>query len=112
MWQFLTIRFFGLVCLVPLVEEFFIRGFLMRYIDDPDWDQIPLGTAGRWAILGVFIYAGFTHPSEALAALPWFGMVTWLYLKTNSIWNCVIAHAITNLLLGIYVVKTGTWELW
>jgi uncharacterized protein len=112
MWQFLTIRFFGLVLLVPVVEEFFIRGFLMRYIDDPDWDQIPLGTAGKWAILGVFIYAGFTHPSEVLAALPWFGMVTWLYLKTNSIWNCVIAHSITNLLLGIYVVKTGTWELW
>ncbi len=112
MRQFLAIRFFGLVLLVPLVEEFFLRGFLMRYIDDPDWDQIPLGTAGRWAILGVFIYAGFSHPSELIAALPWFGMVTWLYLKTNSIWNCVIAHSITNLLLGLYVVYTGTWDLW
>jgi hypothetical protein len=30
MWEFLAIRFFGLVIVVPIIEEFFIRGFLMR----------------------------------------------------------------------------------
>lgn len=109
---FLGVRLFGLVLVVPIIEEFFLRGFLMRYIDDPDWDEVPLGTAGKWAILGVFIYAGFTHPSEAIAALAWFGMVTWLYLKTGSIWNCVIAHSITNLLLAAYVLWREEWALW
>jgi hypothetical protein len=109
---FIAIRVIGLVLVVPVVEEFFLRGWLMRYIDDPDWDEIPLGTAGKWAILGVFVYAGLSHPSEAIAALAWFGMVTWLYLKTGSIWNCVIAHAITNLLLAAYVLYTRSWVLW
>jgi CAAX prenyl protease-like protein len=112
MWQFIYIRFAGLVLVVPIVEEFFLRGWLMRYIDDPDWDEIPLGEAGKWALIGVPIYGALTHPNEPLAAIVWFSMVTWLYLRTKSIWNCVIAHAITNLLLGIYVIQTGTWELW
>lgn len=112
MWQFLAIRFFGLVIIVPLVEEFFLRGFLMRYVDDPDWDEIPLGYAGTLAILSVTIYGVIAHPAEMLAAAAWFSMVTWLFLKTSSIWNCVIAHSVTNLLLGLYVVYYGAWYLW
>ena len=38
-------------------------------------------------------------------------MITWLMLKTRSIWDCVVAHAATNLILGIYVVLSGTWRL-
>lgn len=112
MWMFIGIRLFGLVLVVPIVEEFFLRGWLMRYIDDPDWDEVPLGTAGHWALLGVLIYAVVTHPAEAIAAIVWFGMVTWLYLRTKSIWNCVIAHLVTNLLLGVYVLSTRSWALW
>ncbi len=110
--QFMVIRFFGLVCVVPIIEEFFLRGFLMRYIEHPDWDRIPLGFATKLSIIGVAIYAVFSHTFEPLAAIVWFSMVTWLYLKTKSIWDCVVAHSITNLLLGIYVVMTGTWALW
>jgi membrane protease YdiL (CAAX protease family) len=47
-----------------------------------------------------------------LAAIVWFSMVTWLYTRTHSIWDCVLAHATTNLLLGLYIVNTGAWELW
>lgn len=112
LWQFLAIRFFGLVLLVPLIEEFFIRGFLMRYVDDPDWDELPLGSAKTLGWLSPTIYGVMTHLTEPLAALAWFSMVTWLYKKTGSIWDCVIAHAVTNLLLGLYVVKFEEWHLW
>jgi len=112
MYQFLAIRFAGLVLIVPLIEEFFLRGWLMRYIDDPDWDEIPLGEAGKMAIWGATIYGVVAHMGEPLAAAAWFSMVTWLYLRTKSVWDCVVAHAVTNLLLGLYVIKTGTWELW
>ena len=52
------------------------------------------------------------HPGELFAAAVWFSMVTWLMLRTKNIWDCVAAHAVTNLLLGIYVMTTGHWELW
>ena len=112
MWQFIALRFIGLVLVVPIAEEFFLRGFLMRYIDDIDWDEIPLGEATWKAILGVLVYGALTHSGEALAAVVWFGLVTWLYLHTKNIWDCVVVHGVTNLLLGIYVLATGTWELW
>jgi hypothetical protein len=112
MKQFLAIRFAGLVLVVPIVEEFFLRGWLMRYIDDPAWDEIPLGLATRLSIIGVAIYGAISHPAEPLAAVAWFSMVTWLYLKTKSIWDCVVAHTVTNLLLGLFVIWTGSWDLW
>ena len=49
----------------------------------------------------------YHQPGEFLAAAVWFGMVTWLMVRTRNIWDCVAAHAVTNVLLGIYVV---TWS--
>ena len=112
MKQFLAIRFVGLVAVVPVIEEFFLRGFLMRYIDSHDWDRVPLGKATGLSVVGVAVYGLVSHPAEPLAAVVWFSMVTWLYVRTQSIWDCVLAHATTNLLLGLYVIRTGTWELW
>ena len=112
MWAFLAVRFAGLVVVVPVIEEFFLRGFLMRYIDSRDWDRVPLGKATWLSVIGVAVYGLLSHPAEPLSAVVWFSMVTWLYLRTRSIWDCVLAHAMTNLLLGLYVVGTGTWELW
>ncbi len=112
MRQFLWIRFAGLVVVVPIVEEFFLRGFLMRYVDDPDWDEIPIGQNTWMGILAPTAYGVLAHPAEWLAAAIWFSMVTWLFLRTRSIWNCVIAHATTNLLLGLFVIYYGVWELW
>jgi membrane protease YdiL (CAAX protease family) len=52
------------------------------------------------------------HPGELLAAFVWFSLVTWLMVRTKNIWDCVAAHAVTNLLLGIYVVTQHQWQLW
>ena len=112
MYTFVVIRFIGLVIVVPIVEEFFLRGWLMRYIDDPDWDELPLGVVTRLNLIGIAIYGIVSHPAEPLAAVVWFSMGTWLYGRTKNIWDCVVFHLVTNLLLGIFVLYTQTWELW
>ena len=109
-WGFLAIRFFGLVVVVALIEEFFLRGFLMRFVMQRDWWDIPFGKVNATAVLVAAAYGMMTHPAELLAAAVWFLMVTWLMVKTRNIWDCVVAHAVTNLLLGIYVVTTDKWE--
>ena len=65
MWQFLGIRFFGLVIVIPFIEEFFLRGFLMRYCEDPDWDEIPLGVASTWVWFVPIVYGAIAHPAES-----------------------------------------------
>jgi CAAX prenyl protease-like protein len=110
-WGFLAVRFFGLVAVVPLIEEFFLRGFVMRFVIQADWWAVPFGKVNRMAlVLGTLVPMAM-HPGELLAAAVWFSMITWLMVRTRNIWDCVIAHAITTLLLGIYVVWSGHWEL-
>ena len=109
---FLAIRFAGLVLLVPLIEEFFLRGFLIRFLASEHWPQLGLQDVGRQAYAVAMAYGVLTHPGEALAAAAWFALVTWLMLRTGRIWDCVVAHAVTNLVLGLYVLGTGNWSLW
>ncbi len=110
-YAFLAIRFFGLVLLVPVIEEAFLRAFLMRFVMHDNWTEIPFGTVNRVAIVAGILIPVLYHP-EKLAALVWFSLVTWLMVRTKNYWDCVAAHAITNLILGIVVVATGWWSLW
>ncbi len=113
MWAylFLAIRFAGLALIVPVIEEFFLRGFLMRYTVHDAWWQVPFGSVNRAAVIVGTVIPMLMHPGELLAALVWFSMVTWLMVRTRSIWDCVVAHAVTNFLLGVYVVTSGQWQL-
>jgi len=110
-WIFVAIRFLGLVLIVPGIEEFFLRGFVMRYVVDQQWWEVPFGKANRLAIVFGTLVPVLMHPAEILAAVAWFSLVTWLMLRTRNIWDCVAAHAITNFLLGVYVVSSGEWRL-
>ena len=110
-WIFLGVRFFGLVLVVPVIEEFFLRGFLMRVFVRGNWWEVAFGTLTGPALVVALVYPVVSHPAEAVAAIVWFSLVTCLMVKTRNIWDCVVAHAVTNLLLGIYVVHWGRWHL-
>ena len=76
-----------------------------------NWWQIPFGDVNRLAVIAGIALPVLYHP-EKLSALVWFALVTWLMVKTRNFWDCVVAHAVTNLLLGIYVVSFNQWALW
>lgn len=111
-YAFLAVRFWGLVVIVPLIEEFFLRGLVMRYFIEPDWWKVPFGKLTPAAVAVGTLVPMALHPAELFAAAVWFSLITWLMWKTKSIWDCVVAHAVTNLLLGIYVVASGDWYFW
>lgn len=110
-YVFLAMRFTTLALVVPIAEELFLRGFLVRWIQDVDLKSVRFDRLEWPAIIAPTVCSVLTHP-ETLAAVVWFSMVTWLMIRTKSFWNCVVAHMVTNLLLGIHVVSTGAWELW
>jgi CAAX prenyl protease-like protein len=109
-YAFLAVRLFGLALVVPLIEEFFIRGFVMRFVIDADWPKVPFGTLTPTAAAAGTQLPMLMHPAELFAAAVWFTLVTWLMFKTKNIWDCVAAHAVTNGLLGAYVLATGEWQ--
>ena len=111
-WCFVAIRFVGLAVAVPIVEEVFLRGFVMRFVMDTRWWAIPFGRVNATAVVVGTLVPMLMHPAELLAAAVWFSMITWLMVKTRSLWDCIAAHAVTNLLLGGYVLLAGRWHLW
>jgi len=110
-WGFFALRLFGLAVVVPPVEEFFLRGFCMRYVMHRDWWTVPFGKVDAQAVAVSIILPVLMHPAEIFAAALWFGMVTLLMVRTRSIGDCIVAHAVTNLLLGLWVLYSGDWFL-
>ena len=109
---FLAVRFFGLVVVVPIVEELFYRSFLLRYATDPDnWTGLPQGKFSALALLITVALFALSHPEWLAAAI--FALAMGLLLRaTHSVFACILAHGTTNLLLGIYVLHTGQWQYW
>ena len=109
----LTLRLVRLVIVVPLLEEIFWRGFLLRYLIDEDFARVPIGTFS-WLSFAV-VTAGFTF-EHAAADWPSAALTGALYnlvaYRTRSLSACVLTHAVTNLLLGGYILRTGQWGFW
>ncbi len=110
-WAFITIRLMGLALLVPVVEEIFWRGFLLRWVISPDWQDQKLGVFTLKSFLWVTFLFTLAHP-EWIAAAVYFSLISVLFYWKRDLWNCIVAHSTSNLLLGIYVISTRTWELW
>jgi CAAX prenyl protease-like protein len=110
-WAFLAVRFVGLVVVVPIVEELFVRGMLMRYVIRENFWLVPFATLSAASLIGCTLYAVLSHPGEAIAAVGWFGIVSGIAATTKKPIDCILCHAATNLALGLYVLATGEWWL-
>jgi len=110
-WAFIAIRLCGLAIVVPLMEEVFWRGFLLRYLIDDDFESVPIGQYSLLSFSAVVLLFTLAHP-ELLAAAVWCAGINLLLYRTKNLWACIVAHAVTNLLLGIYILATGSWSLW
>jgi uncharacterized protein len=108
--MFLAVRFLGLALIVPIIEEMFLRGFFMRFVMERDWWKVPFGKVTPLAVAVGTLLPVMYHP-EWLAAAVWFSMITWLMTRTRNIWDCIAAHALTNLIMGVYAVWYGG-EAW
>lgn len=108
---FLAVRFYGLVLMVPVMEELFMRSFLLRYLTNPDFRRVPLGSFSWSAFWIVAALSAASHPEwlVAVVASCAYGL---LLRRTRSLFAAVVAHASTNAALGVYVVVTGDWKYW
>jgi uncharacterized protein len=105
------IRLFGAAVVVPVMEELFWRSFLIRYLVTPAFTKVPLGTFTPLSFGATVVLFGLEHHLWLAGMMA--GVVYNLLLyKTCRLWPCVLAHALTNLLLGIHVLVTGEWYWW
>lgn len=110
-WVYLAVRGLGLVVVVPIVEELFVRGFLMRSVIKEEFWQVPFGMLTAASATACMVYAVASHPGEAIAAAGWFAVLSGIAAATRKPIDCILCHAATNLALGGYVLATGEWWL-
>ncbi|HEV2292573.1 MAG TPA: CAAX prenyl protease-related protein [Tepidisphaeraceae bacterium] len=113
LYGFLTFRLIGAVLVVPVMEELFWRDFLWRQILAPnDFKLAEVGERSWSALLLVSIVFAFVHGNWWLTSIVWALMIGGLLMYTKSLGACIIAHAVTNLLLAVYVLKFRDWGFW
>lgn len=98
---------------IPLVEELFFRSFLMRYFIKQDFLSVPLGSYSAAAFWMTALAFAAMHPSWQWGAALLAGLAYGGYLiKTRNLLGSILAHAVTNAGIGLYVIATGSWGLW
>ncbi len=110
-WLIIAIRLIGAAVVVPIFEELFWRSFALRWLINEDFQRVAIGAFTWFSFAVVVLGFGFEH-QEWLVGLFAGVLYTALLYKTKNLSACVFAHAITNLLLGIYVLRTQQWQLW
>jgi CAAX prenyl protease-like protein len=100
------------IVIVPIVEELFWRGWLMRWIINSDFQSVPLGAYTPLAFWLTAVLFASEHGSY------WdVGLVTgviynlWM-IRSKSIADCILMHAVTNAALSAYVIAAGQWQYW
>ena len=116
-WSSLAValRLIRMAVVVAFVEELLWRGFLMRYLVNTDkpFTSTPFGTHS-WKVFGIVtVLVVLIHqPADYVVALLWGALVYFVAVKTRSLAACVVMHGVANLVLGIYILKTGHYGLW
>ncbi len=108
---FIGVRIAGSTLIVPMLEEVFYRSLLYRFFIQSEFLKIPLGRFDLKAFIIVGAAFGISHFEwlpGILCAFAYQGLVC----RKNRLGDALCAHAITNLLLGIWIVVRGDYIFW
>lgn len=112
-WLTVIARFARLVIVVALLEELFWRGFLMRYLINEKFTDVAFGAYKPIAFFGTALGFMLVHnPPDYVGAFLTGLIYNGVAVKTKSLLACVVAHATTNLGLGVYIMATKQWGFW
>ena len=110
-WPLALGRLAGLALVVPVMEELFWRSFLLRWVERHDFLSVSPRQVGWGALLITTALFAVEHNrwfAGAIAGAVYAG----LYMRSGNLWVPVVAHVITNGMLGVWILVTGSWQFW
>jgi CAAX prenyl protease-like protein len=110
-WLFAVTRILGSALVVPPLEEAFYRSFLYRYIANPHFESVPFNRFLPLPFFATALVFGLSH-NEWISGILCGMAYQWLVIRKNRLGDAMTAHAITNFLLGVWVVWRGAWNFW
>lgn len=128
----LAARLGAATLLVPVFEEMAMRGYIFRLA--LQWgraraagEESALSHAmhecsvddvapGDWSWPAVIVSILFFTAGHAVyewpASIAYAALMAHLLIFRRDIFSCIVAHAVTNFTLGLYVLYTGKWMYW
>jgi CAAX prenyl protease-like protein len=97
---------------VPILEELFWRGWLMRWLTNQDFLKLPLGHYAPFSFWVVAVLFASEHGSYWEVGLLTGVIYNWWIIRTKNLADCILAHAVTNACLAAYVLKADQWQYW
>lgn len=110
-WFFIVVHILGMTFIVPPLEEVFYRSFVYRYIASKNFLAVPMNRFLPLPFFATAIVFGISH-NEWLAGILCGAAYQWLVIRKNRLGDAMFAHALTNLLLGIWIVWKSAWNFW
>lgn len=110
-WALALTRLAGSAFVIAIAEEFFWRGFLYRWLIQRDFTDLSLRAFELQPFLIMVALFGFEH-DRWLVGMFAGAAYGGLLLLTGDIWAAVLAHVLTNFLLGLYVLGSGNYGFW
>ena len=110
-WTMVVVRICGAALVVPVMEELFWRSFLMRWLESAQFLQVNPAHVKTKAFVATVILFGFEH-NLWLAGIVAGAAYSVLYIRSQTLWSPILAHGVTNGLLGIWIISTGQWTYW
>ena len=90
----IAVRLVGSAFVISVAEELFFRKWL-------------IGFAGFWWMVALF---AIEHDRWLVGAIA--GVIYGLLYLRRGLGAAIVAHATTNLVLGLWVLRTGQWQFW
>ena len=110
-WPKALLRLAGLGLVVPVMEEIFWRSLILRWIEKHDFLTVPPGQVGFGAFAITTILFAVEHDQWMAGAIA--GIVyNLLYMRSGNLWVPIVSHAVTNCLLGAWVIYSRSWQYW
>lgn len=107
----IIIRALGAIVVVPVMEELFWRSYLIRYIENSDFEKVQIGHFSWASFVVTIVLFGFEHQMILAGMIAGF-FYNMLIYRTKSLMLCILAHSFTNMILTFYVLYLGRWDLW
>jgi uncharacterized protein len=109
---FAGLRAASCTLLVPVIEELFWRGWLMRWLAAKDFRKVPFNAyypLAFWVTALLFASEHGPYWEVGLAA----GLIyNWWVIRTGNLADAIVAHMATNGFLSAYVLLADQWQYW
>jgi len=109
--DYLVAKLFGFIIIAPIIEELFVRGFLIRILISRDWENVLVGKFTWFSFIITVLFFGFSH-YRVVAGLLSGIILNLIYYYRKSVGSCITVHFTSNLILAIYVILTQKYILW